>query len=352
MTTEARSNAHRLHLSSERSRAKQIAEQLAASTLADAQEVASALGALERRGLLELPLPGAGATFERFDALFEIAAIDLSLARLAEGHTDARAILSELGAPARPGLYGVWAADPPGNSLRAERCAGGYRLQGIKRYASGASSLQRALVTARSTAGLQLFDVALASAGIVPIAGSWPALGMAHSQSLDVRFEAVGVPDSAAIGGIGAYLERAGFWHGGVGVAACWYGGALGCARLLHARLSRACDDHAAAHLGSIRVACHAMHAVLAEAARAIDADPRDRSGTARERALLVRGVIERGCEEVLRHTSRATGSSAMVFDPPHARRCADLPVYIRQHHAERDLAELGRIGLAEAACP
>jgi alkylation response protein AidB-like acyl-CoA dehydrogenase len=351
MSSEVRSNARALSPSIGRCRAHEISAQLEPLVLANVQHVGSSLAMLERRGLLALPLPGEGATLERFQALIEIAAIDLSLARLAEGHTDAHAILSELGAQARPGLYGVWAADPPGNVLQAERCAGGYRLHGIKRYASGASLLQRALVTARCHESLQLFDVALATTGITPIAGTWPALGMAHSHSLDVRFEHVSVPESAAIGGREQYLERPGFWHGGIGVAACWFGGALGCQRMLQDRLGRApCDDHAAAHLGSVRATCHAMQAVLADAAHAIDAEPRDRDGTARERALLVRSAIEHGCDEVLHHTGRATGSSAMVFDPRHARRCADLPVYLRQHHAERDLAELGRIALQRTA--
>ena len=55
------------------------------------------LRALLEGGLLDLPRPGAGATWSRFRRLAEIAAEDLSLARLAEGHCDAIAILSGAG---------------------------------------------------------------------------------------------------------------------------------------------------------------------------------------------------------------------------------------------------------------
>ena len=44
-----------------------------------------------------LPLPGKGNTAERHRRLFKIGREDLSLAKLAEGHWDALAILAENG---------------------------------------------------------------------------------------------------------------------------------------------------------------------------------------------------------------------------------------------------------------
>ena len=57
-----------------------------------------------------LPLPGSGQTLERWRALAGVAAVDLSLAKLFESHTDALAIMAEL-APTSPltqasGQYG------------------------------------------------------------------------------------------------------------------------------------------------------------------------------------------------------------------------------------------------------
>ena len=39
-----------------------------------------------------------------------------------------------------------------------------------------------------------------------------------------------------------------------------------------------------------------------------------------------------------------AVNGGLLTVDEAHARRVADLRVYLRQHHAERDLARLGRL--------
>jgi hypothetical protein len=57
--------------------------------------VKEALSALD----LDLPLPGSGRTWQRWAALAEISARNLSLGRLAEGHCDALAIVAELAGP-------------------------------------------------------------------------------------------------------------------------------------------------------------------------------------------------------------------------------------------------------------
>jgi hypothetical protein len=74
-----------------------------------------ALAQLIEAGLDRLPLPGAGRTLERWRLLAEVAAHDLSLVKLFEGHCDALAIQTELGAPAPPAgsRWGTWCAEPP-----------------------------------------------------------------------------------------------------------------------------------------------------------------------------------------------------------------------------------------------
>ena len=68
----------------------------------DWEETARAFTAAVQSGRLDLPLPGHGRTRVRWAALAGIAEHDLSLARLAEGHADAIAILDELGGPPPP----------------------------------------------------------------------------------------------------------------------------------------------------------------------------------------------------------------------------------------------------------
>jgi hypothetical protein len=315
-----------------------------------------------------VPPPGQGATARRFAVLAEIGALDLSLARLAEGHLDALAILAEAGGSPRGGCYGVWAAERAGGAVRAtphpgagpggasggQRC---WQLEGVKSYASGAGRLDRALVTAATAEGPRLFDVDLSAGGVSVVAGTWPAVGMADSLSASVRFEAVAVPARAAVGGAGFYTARPGFWAGSVGVAACWYGGALGIQRSLTTALMRlpvgaatpGPAPHQLAHFGAVVARVGAMEATLAAAAAELDADPLDGSGGARLRALRVRHLVYEGCLEVLDHAARAGRTSLLTGDAAVARRVADLPVYLSQHHPDADLEALGRDALAGA---
>ena len=304
--------------------------------------IAAAFTHAVRSGRLALPLPGCGRTRERWAALADLGEEDLSLARLAEGHTDALAILAELGAspPQAGSRWGVWAAQPPGPSLIATRTGHGWRLDGTKQYCSGSHSCTHALVTAAAPDGSRLF--AVSTRDLAPVAGSWPATGMAASDTLDVEFTNI---SAQPVGEPGSYTDRPGFTHGGAGVAACWYGGARGVARmLLAAAAERDVGPHARAHLGAVDIALHTARAALDAAADEIDADAADHQNGGRLRALRVRALVEATATEVMQRVGRALGAGPLSHDEAHSRRVADLTVYLRQHHAERDLAELGAL--------
>ncbi|MGW0857817.1 acyl-CoA dehydrogenase [Streptomyces sp. NPDC002690] len=310
--------------------------------------VADRFAAWVRDSATDVPLPGAGRTWERFQALHGLGREDLALARLAEGHADALAILAELGAPAPASgeRWGVWAAQPPGARLTARPGTDGFwSLDGVKPYCSGAHSCTHALVTADTEEGRRLFAVATGVPGYAPVPGTWQAVGMAGSDTPDVRF--TGVP-AVPVGGVDAYVDRPGFAHGGIGVAACWLGGARGVADTLFAATARRAPDQiAAAHLGAVDVALHGAECVLRTAAAEIDADPADRRGDAALRAMRARAAVERVGTLVLDHVGRALGAGPLCHDARHARRVADLTVYLRQHHGERDLAALGNVLVA-----
>ena len=293
-------------------------------------------------GRLDLPLPGSGATRERLAAFAGLAGEDLSLARLGEGHADAVAILAELGGP-RPdpgSRWGVWAANPPGPNVTAARRDGQWTLEGTKQYCSGARVCTHALVTAAADDGARLF--AVSTGHLEPDTASWPATGMAGSDTLDVGFPSVA---AVPVGPPDGYVNRPGFSHGGVGVAACWYGGARSVARtLLSAASKRDIGPHALAHLGGVDLGLRAAWSALGQAADEIDADPGDRGGAGPVRALRVRALTEAIASDVLTRTGRALGAGPLGHDEGHSRAVADLTVYLRQHHAERDLARLGEL--------
>lgn len=298
-----------------------------------------ALSHLVEAGLDKLPLPAAGRTLARWRVLAEVAAHDLSLAKLFEGHTDALAILAETGAPpaSEGSRWGTWCAEPPDARVTVETSAYGTRLTGTKAWCSGAAGVTHAVVSCWNAAGEPcLARVNMAQDKVRVTGEGWHAVGMAASGSVDVRFDGA---DAALIGAPGIYVHRPGFWHGGAGIAACWFGGALGIARMTRQFSGKAPDGHRLAHLGAIDAALAGAAALLRESAAWIDAHPRD---DARAVALRARLAVEAAAVEVIAHAGRCVGAGPLCRNPRFARAMADLPVFMRQSHAERDLAALG----------
>jgi hypothetical protein len=143
---------------------------------------------------------------------------------------------------------------------------------------------------------------------------------------------------ATAVGAPGWYLRRSGFAWGGIGVAACWYGGAAGLADTVLGAAAKRPTELAAMHAGAADVALHAARCALRDAAAAVDAGADDPEVL----ALRTRSVVAYSVEQVLRTAAHALGPAPLAFDPEHAARAADLGLYVRQHHAERDLAALG----------
>ena len=285
-----------------------------------------------------LPLPGQGGTLARWRALARLGGEDLALAKVLEAHHDALTILAELGAapPAPDTLLAVWAAEGPESTVVVRDGPGASRLSGRKPWCSGARFVDAALLTAGEGDARQLVLVHLRQPGVtVPDAG-WQAVGMAAIESGPVEFDAV---PCVRIGGPGAYLDRPGFWHGGAGVAACWLGAAIQIAQRMAdpARVAR--DPHLAAALGRVDMALGAASALLRELATQIDAHP---AQPHQREVVRLRSVVERACHDVLDAAARSLGPGPLCRDGDHAQRCADLSVFVRQSHADRDWAALG----------
>lgn len=292
------------------------------------------------------PVPGTGAgaggTLLRWTRLASIAAHDLALVKIVEPHHDAHAILTELsGHPTVPGqLWGVWAAEPPTAVLRGERSAGGWRLTGSKAFCSGAGLVTHALVTARTADGPRLFAVDRADPGVeVGDGPQWVGRGMQRSDTRTIDLDGVA---AEPVGGPGDYVDRRGFWLGAIGIAACWLGGARGVARRLEDEAARL-GPHALAHLGAVRASLDAADLALEAAAARLDADVVSRADVERL-ALVLRAVAADAVETTISRVGRALGPAPLAFDAEHADRVADLQVFVRQHHAERDLERLGAL--------
>lgn len=313
---------------------------------------AQGLSRLRDRGLDRLPLPGEGATLARWRALAAVSRFDLSLAKLYEGHTDALAILEEIdqdGLDIPQGAWCVWAAESPGGRAIIAPDGGSHvRLSGAKHWCSGALTGDHALLTAWEADSVlpQLVAVDLQQPGVVIDSSRWQAVGMAASQSVNVAFDGVA---GRRVGRPGEYLSRPGFWHGGAGIAACWYGGAAGIAMALRRVLGGAQNHEGNAFrlaaLGKTELALQETAATLRQAAAWIDEYPlRDASRV----ALTARLSAERCAKLVIDEVGKAMGAAPFCLDAEFAQAVADLPVFIRQSHAERDFAALGERSLQQ----
>ncbi|WP_235566844.1 acyl-CoA dehydrogenase [Microbacterium sp. Root180] len=308
------------------------------------------------------PRIGEGATADLWEILADTAYRDVALARMLEPHLDALGILTQAGTDLDGdrdpwGLrsvgvdagssWGVFAAEGAGLRLEAHETASGWILEGTKPWCSLAAHLTHALVTAFVGAERRLFAVSLGQPGVAAHDGPWIARGLRDVVSASVDFAgAAAVP----VGDVGWYLRRPGFAWGGMSVAACWWGGALGLRDALAvAAASERADQVALVHLGRADAALWAARAVLREAADLVD-----RRSTTDMRLLAerVRGTTADAATRVLSESDAALGPLPLVADERHAQRVADLHLYLRQHHGMRDSARLGRLVLEAEGSP
>jgi hypothetical protein len=317
-----------------------------------------------------LALPGRGQTLERWRTLQAIAAIDLVLVKLAESHWDAQAILADC-MTSEPAVlealaafssirlpdpnhrfWAVWAAEPADARVVGRGGPDKLILTGRKAWCSGAALATHALVTYWNEHNQAcLAAVRLDEPSVVVTNVGWRAVGMDATASTDVYFDAT---PAMAVGESGQYLARPGFWHGGMGIAACWLGGCVALAQRVcnahtpcleiagqgNLRQIAKPDPYGEVHLGAIDIALSQTQALMRETALWVDQYPQ---ADAFIRATRLRSAAEQCAATVLLHAGRALGAGPLCREAATARLFADLPVFVRQSHAEHDIAQLGK---------
>ena len=151
-------------------------------------------------------------------------------------------------------------------TLTVDEAGGFAELNGTKSWCSGVGLCTHALVTAHRPDGDRgLYAVDLRCSQVTALEDSWRNAGMKDTDTRAVEFSGA---TATPVGSPGEYLQRAGFWYGAIGVAACWLGAARGVAAALYRAVGNehsnaAHDAHAQAHLGAIDAALTAADAVL-----------------------------------------------------------------------------------------
>ncbi len=124
-----------------------------------------------------------------------------------------------------------------------------------------------------------------------------------------------------------------------------WFGAAVSLGRtLLRAAETREPDQLGFAWLGETDRLLRGLRVQLDDAADRIDAGTSDWA-----LAQSVRGNTANTCWRILEICGEALGPGPLAFDAEHARRVADLTMYLRQHHGARDDAAHGTDLLAAA---
>jgi hypothetical protein len=151
--------------------------------------------------------------------LVAIAEVNLSAARLAEGHVNAIRLIRHFGGAPGPGLHGVWGADGD----RPCHLEGG-RIRGGKRFASGLGIVEKAVVTVKSN-GKTLLAVVDVTDPDRHAPAAWDMLGMRATASGEIRLDDL---DARWIGGPDDYFHEPLFLGGVWRIAALQMGGVFG----------------------------------------------------------------------------------------------------------------------------
>jgi hypothetical protein len=289
------------------------------------------------------------------EALLAIGRTDVPLARLSEGHVDAVRILGQVGRTPAPGaLYGVWASRSQRTGVGARVAADGFVVDGTLRFASGTGVVDRALVPAwLDDEHHLLLDLDVADLPSDPTAWKTTAMELSRSHTVEIRHCEVAA--AAQVGEVNFYLSRPAFFPGGVGVAACWAGGAARLADRLHARLSGPVAPQLQARLGRIRTDLVVAAAAVRGAADRLDVLlprgwPRGDRGPAvageggdwQGIATEARAVVGDAVARVLEETRRIAGPAGLAFDEELGRARADLDLYVLQQSSDGDAFFLG----------
>lgn len=323
-----------------------LSRHAAGGSEADLLRAARALGTPALTGALPLD--------DMARALRRIAAVDLSLGRLFEGHVNARLLIETYAAPdlraeclermAAGVLFGVWGADGA-EPVTAE----GNLLRGRKRYASGLGIVDLAVIAAKSAEGQRLFVVpADDPARHAP--EEWEMSGMQASRS--GGFDCNGL-EGRPLGPPDIYTTEPHFVGGTWRIAAVTLGGISGLLDATAERLRARGQAEAEAQLlrlaPVIGRAIAAWPAILAAARMASGPEGAAAPDRAAARSAAARLLCEELGQDAIAAVERSIGLAMFERDDPIGHRARDLACYLRQ--AARDAFAL-RVARAVIGTP
>lgn len=271
--------------------------------------------------------------------LMSLGRTDIPLARLTEGHVDALRILDQAGAKPVPGAaYGVWASRSQATGIAARRDGDLWVLDGTLRFASGAGVVDRALVPVWPEPDVHvLLDLDVSGWTFDP--GTWRTRAMEQSRSHQATLTELRTA-ATEVGPPGFYLDRPGFFPGGVGVAAVWAGGAARIADVLAVAVPESRRSPAqVVRFGRLRTRVATAAAVVRDSAGRLG------EGTVedlRVTSTYARAGVADAVRGVLAEARTVAGPAALAFDEDLTRAIDDLAMFVAQQNEDGDAQWLG----------
>ena len=263
---------------------------------------------------------------------------DLSVGRLFEGHVNALKLIDWYGSDyhlshlreslAAGKFYGVWATEhQPGTTVQTRD--GMIDLEGVKTFASGAGSIDHALVTAQPPEGkTQLIRVPGDIADRADCA-SWRVRGMRATMSGDYSLNGMRLDPHACLGAQGDYDREPRFTAGAWRFLAVQLGGIEGLLGAIKRSLPEKARSDPLQRLkfAECVVASRTAHYWVAEASRKAAREDIDSPAFVQ----MARGVVERAGLDVVERAARLIGTRS-AFDGERVDKISrDLALYLRQ---------------------
>ena len=302
--------------------------------------------------------------------LYDVGRGSLPLGRIFEGHVNALELVARFAtdaqreryyAEAKSGkMFGVWNTEAADGINVYDLGDGQYEIKGRKTFCSGASDVERPIITGHlwrggKVAGWQMLIVPMERVDDSRVDDSfWSPLGMQASASFAVDFTGIRVAEGDLLGAVDDYHAQPHFSGGAIRFAAVQLGGA------------RALYDHATAMLKGM----HREHDPY-QAHRIADMEMAHRTGLnwltlAPQYALpghhadadvihyanMTRTAILRCCNEILDVAEMAVGARGFLRPKPIQRIYCDLRMYLRQPAPDNALAAVGRHAAERSGLP
>ncbi len=328
-------------------------------------EIIDELCTMHKAGLLSLPLGGDGFHHDLLQGLAWVGYGSLALGRLIEGHLNALLLVQRFGTAAQAAsamqlavagkLFGVWNTGEAEPVRLQEQPDGQMIMQGRKTFGSGASIVQRPIVTADlPNAGWQMTLIPMERATLTIDRESWKPMGMEASFSFDIDFTGTVLQPQDLIGAPNDFYREPAFSGGAVRFAAVHAGGARRLVddftQWLRVR-NRGADPHQAMRLSQCVQTLQETLLWVDHAAQIAEThfSTQDPQAAARmvHAADMTRTAVERNAAEIMRLVTVGVGAHGLLHPNPFGTVLRDLTMYLRQPAPDRIAMRIAEYHLA-----